>query len=70
MPAFTRSEKCDGCKGRDKTACMSLRAGDLMAQDRDGPAAGLSYFLNGQQFFARRRLRAVPPPANWSALRR
>ncbi|NOQ89447.1 MAG: adenylyl-sulfate reductase subunit beta, partial [Gammaproteobacteria bacterium] len=24
MPTFVRTEKCDGCKGQDRTACMYI----------------------------------------------
>ncbi|MEK6537381.1 MAG: adenylyl-sulfate reductase subunit beta, partial [Actinomycetota bacterium] len=24
MPSFVITEKCDGCKGQDKTACMYI----------------------------------------------
>ena len=24
MPTFVRTDKCDGCKGQDKTACMYI----------------------------------------------
>jgi len=30
MPSFVISEKCDGCKGGDKTACMYICPNDLM----------------------------------------
>lgn len=38
MPTCTRTGKRDGCKGRVKTACMSLRGNDLVApgQERIG----------------------------------
>lgn len=40
MPTFVRTEKCDGCKGQDKTACMYICPHDLMALDRDGSVTG------------------------------
>lgn len=40
MPSFVRTEKCDGCKGQDKTACMYICPHDLMALDKDGKATG------------------------------
>ena len=33
MPSFVISEKCDGCKGGDKTACMYICPNDLMVLD-------------------------------------
>ena len=30
MPSFVITEKCDGCKGGDKTACMYICPNDLM----------------------------------------
>ncbi|MDH5541706.1 MAG: adenylyl-sulfate reductase subunit beta [Nitrospinota bacterium] len=33
MPSFVIAEKCDGCKGRDKTACMYVCPHDLMKLD-------------------------------------
>ncbi len=30
MPSFVISEKCDGCKGGDKTACQYICPNDLM----------------------------------------
>jgi len=30
MPSFVMTEKCDGCKGQDKTACMYICPHDLM----------------------------------------
>ncbi|MDH5559676.1 MAG: adenylyl-sulfate reductase subunit beta [Deltaproteobacteria bacterium] len=35
MPSFVISEKCDGCKGQDKTACMYICPHDLMKLDAD-----------------------------------
>ena len=40
MPTFVRTEKCDGCKGRTKTACMYICPHDLMTLDKDGSATG------------------------------
>src|SRR4030043_650237 len=36
MPSFVIKEKCDGCKGQDKTACMYICPVDLMFLDKDG----------------------------------
>jgi hypothetical protein len=33
MPSFVIAEKCDGCKGGDKTACMYICPNDLMVLD-------------------------------------
>jgi len=30
MPSFVIMEKCDGCKGQDKTACLYICPNDLM----------------------------------------
>lgn len=35
MPTFVIAEKCDGCKGQDKTACMHACPNDLMVLDKD-----------------------------------
>ena len=35
MPSFVIAEKCDGCKGQDKTACMYICPNDLMLLDKD-----------------------------------
>ena len=35
MPSFVIAEKCDGCKGGDKTACMYICPNDLMVLDPD-----------------------------------
>lgn len=35
MPAFVMTEKCDGCKGQDKTACMYACPNDLMVLDKE-----------------------------------
>ncbi len=34
MPSFVIAEKCDGCKGGDKTACMYICPNDLMVLTR------------------------------------
>ena len=33
MPSYVIYEKCDGCKGGDKTACMYICPNDLMVLD-------------------------------------
>ncbi len=35
MPSFVITEKCDGCKGQDKTACMYICPHDLMFLDKE-----------------------------------
>ncbi len=35
MPSYVILEKCDGCKGLDKTACMHICPNDLMVLDKD-----------------------------------
>ncbi|MBM4140857.1 MAG: adenylyl-sulfate reductase subunit beta [Nitrospira sp.] len=35
MPSFVINEKCDGCKGQDKTACMYICPNDLMILDKE-----------------------------------
>lgn len=35
MPSFVISEKCDGCKGQEKTACMYICPNNLMKLDVD-----------------------------------
>jgi len=40
MPTFVRTDKCDGCKGQDKTACMYICPHDLMLLDKDGSHTG------------------------------
>jgi len=35
MPTFVINEKCDGCKGQDKTACMHACPNDLMVLDKE-----------------------------------
>ena len=34
MPSYVIMEKCDGCKGQDKTACMHICPNDLMVLDK------------------------------------
>jgi len=41
VPTYVRTDKCDGCKGQDKTACMYICPHDLMKLDKDGgPTVG------------------------------
>ncbi len=35
MPSFVIMEKCDGCKGQDKTACMHICPNDLMVLKKE-----------------------------------
>ncbi len=35
MPSYVIDEKCDGCKGQDKTACMYICPNDLMILDKE-----------------------------------
>ncbi len=35
MPTFVHTEKCDGCKGGDVTACMYICPNDLMILDTE-----------------------------------
>ena len=35
MPSYVIDEKCDGCKGQDKTACMHICPNDLMVLDTE-----------------------------------
>lgn len=35
MPSFVMMEKCDGCKGQDRTACMYICPQDLMVLDKE-----------------------------------
>ena len=35
MPSYVLTEKCDGCKGQDKTACQYICPNDLMVLNRD-----------------------------------
>ncbi len=39
MPSYVIMEKCDGCKGQDKTACMHICPNDLMVLDVSNPDA-------------------------------
>jgi adenylylsulfate reductase subunit B len=34
MPSYVILEKCDGCKGKDKTACQHICPNDLMVLDK------------------------------------
>ena len=34
MPSFVITEKCDGCKAQDKTACQYICPNDLMVLDK------------------------------------
>ena len=40
MPTFVRTDKCNGCKGQDKAACMYICPHDLMRLDQDGSETG------------------------------
>ncbi len=40
MPAFVRTDKCDGCKDRGEAACVYICPHDLMKLDRDGSVTG------------------------------
>ena len=35
MPSYVITEKCDGCKAQDKTACQYICPNDLMTLNRD-----------------------------------
>jgi adenosine phosphosulfate reductase beta subunit len=35
MPSFVITEKCDGCKAQDRTACQYICPNDLMVLDRE-----------------------------------
>ena len=35
MPSYVIDEKCDGCKGQDRTACMYICPNDLMMLDEE-----------------------------------
>jgi len=35
VPSFVMTDKCDGCKGQDKTACMYICPHDLMKLDME-----------------------------------
>jgi adenylylsulfate reductase subunit B len=39
MPSFVIMEKCDGCKGGEKTACMYVCPNDLMVLNQDAMKA-------------------------------
>lgn len=39
MPSYVITEKCDGCKGQDKTACMHICPNDLMILDKEAMKA-------------------------------
>ncbi|GAB7021928.1 adenylyl-sulfate reductase subunit beta [Salidesulfovibrio brasiliensis] len=39
MPTFVNPEKCDGCKGGEKTACMYICPNDLMILDPEAMKA-------------------------------
>jgi adenylylsulfate reductase subunit B len=39
MPSYVIDEKCDGCKGQDRTACMYICPNDLMVLDVDAMKA-------------------------------
>jgi len=39
MPSFVISEKCDGCKAQDKTACQYICPNDLMLLDKESNKA-------------------------------
>jgi len=40
VPTFVLTDKCDGCKGRSKAACMHICPHDLMKLDKDGSETG------------------------------
>jgi adenylylsulfate reductase, subunit B len=40
MPTFVRTDRCDGCHGRVRVACVHICPHDLMRLDRDGSATG------------------------------
>jgi len=40
MPTFVRPDQCDGCKGQDQVACVSICPDDLMKLDQDGTETG------------------------------
>ena len=48
MPTFVMTEKCDGCKGQDRTACMYICPHDLMKLDKT---------LNKAQYFMHQSIR-------------
>ena len=35
MPSFVITDKCDGCKGQDRTACLYICPNDLMVLDSE-----------------------------------
>jgi len=39
MPSYVDPEKCDGCKGGDKTACMYICPNDLMVLNKEAMLA-------------------------------
>ena len=39
MPSFVITEKCDGCKGQDRTACLYICPNDLMVLDQESMKA-------------------------------
>jgi len=39
MPSYVILEKCDGCKGLDKTACMHICPNDLMVLNKEAMKA-------------------------------
>ena len=39
MPSFVITEKCDGCKALDKTACQYICPNDLMVLDKESNKA-------------------------------
>jgi adenylylsulfate reductase, subunit B len=54
MPTFVRTDKCDGCKGQDKTACMYICPHDLMKLYTDGSETGQTmkaYNQEAEQFW-------------------
>ena len=40
MPTYVRTDKCDGCKGQDKTACTYICPHDLMTLDTGSSQTG------------------------------
>ena len=40
MPAFVRTDECDGCKSQGEAACAYICPHDLMALDDDGSRTG------------------------------
>ena len=40
MPTYVRTDKCDGCEGRERVACKYVCPHDLMALDEDGSTSG------------------------------